>query len=244
MGAFIDIDHILGLGLEINYNSTIVYGPAAVPAPNATTFPCQGPESILFITLDSCRYDTFAAANVPNMKSVGTLYRAMAPGNFTYGSHAAMFVGFTPGVADYRQAYVNPKYGKIFKMTSSGFPGKGSEFMTLSGPNIIHGLRRKGYLTLGTGAVGWFDPNTETGQHLTKDFDAFYYPGGYSVLGGQLNWLADRLAGTDGPNFVFLNIGETHVPYVHEGADWNSEYNPCIPTRISAGSGKRLVSNT
>ena len=26
-----------------------------------------------------------------------------------------------------------------------------------------------------------------------------------------------------------MNIGETHVPYWHEGASWDREYNPCRP---------------
>ena len=29
--------------------------------------------------------------------------------------------------------------------------------------------------------------------------------------------------------FVFLNVGETHAPYWHEGAPWALEDNPCLP---------------
>ena len=55
------------------------------------------PPSILFITLDSCRYDAFVEARAPNLKSLGPLHRAQAPSHFTYGSHAAFFMGLTPG---------------------------------------------------------------------------------------------------------------------------------------------------
>jgi hypothetical protein len=54
------------------------------------------PTSFLFVTLDSCRYDTFAAAHTPNFDQVGELHRAMAPGSFTFSSHTAMFMGHTP----------------------------------------------------------------------------------------------------------------------------------------------------
>jgi membrane-anchored protein YejM (alkaline phosphatase superfamily) len=192
-------------------------------------FPIQNKRSVLFITLDSCRYDTFESARAPHLKSVGDLHRAMAPGNFTYGSHAAMFVGFTPGVAERAEPFINPKFGKIFKMVGGGFPGKGCEHMPLSGRNIIDGLKRQGYLTLGSGAVGWFDPSTETGQHLTQDFDHFYFPGSSSALHNQLEWLASRLVQTDQPCFAFLNIGETHVPYYYDGAPWDPAHNPCVP---------------
>lgn len=186
-------------------------------------------KSVLFITLDSCRYDTFKSADIPNMKRLGILYRAMAPGNFTYGSHAAMFVGFTPGVAGVRQSFVNPKYGKIFKLAGAGFPAKGTEHFTLVGGSIVEGFSKKGYLTIGSGAVGWFNPDTLTGRHLTKDFDNFMYPGAYSSLPKQLAWLSEVLTDPERPVFVFLNIGETHVPYYYEGAPWCAEINPCVP---------------
>lgn len=192
-------------------------------------FAKQDPRSILLVTLDSCRYDTFAGSHVPNLRAIGELHRAMAPGNFTYGSHAAMFVGFTPGIAGRLEPFVNPKHTKIFKLTGAGFPGKGGEFMTLTGPNIVVGLKRRGYATLGTGAVGWFDPSTEAGRHLTQDFDDFWYPGNAHSLGRQLLWLGERLAKVEEPAFVFLNVGETHVPYYFEGAAWSADFNPCVP---------------
>jgi membrane-anchored protein YejM (alkaline phosphatase superfamily) len=190
--------------------------------------PTQDPRSILFITLDSCRYDTFVAAAAPRLKAVGELHRAMAPSNFTYGSHAAMFVGFTPGIASRAEPFVNPKFGKIFKIGGAGFEGKGTEFMTLSGRNIIDGLQRKGYLAIGSGAVGWFDPATETGKHLTQDFDHFFFPGNSNSLRRQLDWLGPHLDPAR-PVFAFLNIGETHVPYYYDGAPWDPADNPCVP---------------
>jgi hypothetical protein len=163
------------------------------------------------------------------MKAVGEVCRAMAPGNFTYSSHAAMFMGFTPGVAERAEPFVNPKYGKIFKMVGAGFPGKGAEHITLEGRNIIDGFKRKGYLTIGTGGLGWFNPQTKTARLLTKDFDKFYFPGNSYSLSKQVDWIAGALSGADRPVFVFMNIGETHVPYYYDGAPWSMELNPCVP---------------
>src|ERR1700733_9917055 len=114
--------------------------------------------SVLFITLDSCRYDTFENAKVPNMRAVGPLHKAMAPSYFTFGSHAAMFVEFTPGIAAAKQAWLNPKYGKIFQLDFAGSAGRRPGCFRLSGPNIIAGFARLGYLTIGTAGVRWFDP--------------------------------------------------------------------------------------
>ena len=82
------------------------------------------PTSVLFITLDSCRYDTFESAAVPNIRSIGPVFKAKAPGNFTFASHAAMFVGFTPGVAERKEPLINPKFGKIFKIVGAAIPAK------------------------------------------------------------------------------------------------------------------------
>jgi len=194
--------------------------------------------NILFITLDSCRFDTFFAAHAPNMKSIGPLYQAKSPSHFTYGAHAAFFMGFTPGVASLAAPYVNPKYGKIFRMKGGGFAGYHHPYLDLEGANIIDGLRKLGYTTLGSGAVGWFNPYSDTGKNLTQSFNDFYFPGDSSSLLKQLQWIEKRLIQCPPPHFVFLNIGETHVPYHYEGAPWDASYNPCVPFGVNNDAGE------
>ena len=189
-------------------------------------------ENVLFITLDSCRYDTFANTSAPHIKAVAPLHKAQAPSYFTYGSHSAMFVGFTPGIAGAAQPLLDPKFGKLFKLVGAGFAGKGTEGYQLHGRNIIEGFRNLGYATIGTAAMGWFDPKTATGRHLSDSFESFYYAGAY-YLRRQIGWLQKELALQAGrPTFTFINVGETHVPYWHEGAAWAPEDNPCQPFQI------------
>lgn len=108
-------------------------------------------KSVLLVTLDSCRFDTFQAADTPNLDAVGPVHQAMALGYFTFASRAAIFAGFTPGVASARESFINPKHGKIFKLGASAFPGRGPCHVALEGRNIIHGFRRKGFVTIGAG---------------------------------------------------------------------------------------------
>jgi hypothetical protein len=185
---------------------------------------------VLFVTLDSCRYDTFARARIPAMRAVGPLHKAQAPSHFTFGSHASMFAGFTPGVSEMATPLINPKFGKDFKLVGASFPGKGGEGFTLEGPNIVAGFKRLGYFAIGSGAVQWFDPSTPAPRLLTSEFDEFFYPGDSWSLGRQLAWIETQLARRPGsPAFVFVNVGETHVPYYHDGAPWSREDNPCVP---------------
>ena len=188
------------------------------------------PTSLLFVTLDSCRYDTFADAATPNLDRVGALRKAMAPANYTYASHAAMFTGFTPGVFAQAEPFVNPKFGRIFKMARPEALNTRRHFVALEGANIVDGFRRLGHLTIGTGAAGWFDPDVPTAQVLTRFFDKYFYPGNPYSLRRQLEFVNAELdAAPDRPAFVFINVGETHVPYYHEGAPWSSDVNPCVP---------------
>jgi membrane-anchored protein YejM (alkaline phosphatase superfamily) len=199
----------------------------------------QHRSSVLFITLDSCRYDTFLSANAPNLKAVGELHRAMAPGNFTYSSHAAMFMGFTPGVAERAEPYINPKYGKVFQLAGGGDSRMVAGHFILEGRNIVDGFGRRGVPTIGTGAVRWFNPNTATGYQLSMDFKHFFYPGSISQISRQIDWIGTAIEryGQGGPVFAFLNAGETHVPYYFDGASWRNT-NPCTPFGSATNSAE------
>lgn len=189
------------------------------------------PTSFLFVTLDSCRYDTYVATPTPHLDRVGAVQRAWAPGSFTYASHVAMFMGFTPGDPARREVHVNPKWSKIFRMKGGGSGGEVPPFVQLEGRNVIDGLKNIGYLAIGSGSMTWFNPKRATTRNLVEDFERYFYPGDYWSLGRQLDFLMTEIdkAGNDTPLFVFLNLGETHVPYWHEGADWSNarEDNPC-----------------
>ncbi|MBB5729359.1 alkaline phosphatase family protein [Sphingomonas prati] len=184
-------------------------------------------DSVLFVTLDSCRYDSFAAAEVPALKSVSALYAAQAPSHFTYGSHAAMFVGFTPGVAALKKRFLNPKLGRLFRLAAAGHPGLSEPGFSVDGADIPDGFRNAGYATIGSAAMGWFNPATAVSGTLRQGFGAFQFS---QHAGEQVAWIEEQIdASAAADQFVFLNLGETHVPYHFEGADWAAADNPCVP---------------
>lgn len=206
--------------------------------------PAPAREDVLFISLDSCRYDSFSAAATPHLDGMAPLQRALAPSHFTYGSHAAFWMGFTPGVVCSDEPWLNPKAGKLFRMAYAGFAGRDGDGFQLEGSSVIEGFRRRGYATIGSGAVAWFDPASETGALLGAPFERFWYAGNTWSLRRQLAWIDQQLASlrSDQPRFVFLNVGETHVPYWHEGASWQPWPSPCIPfggDRCSAAESRR-----
>ncbi|MCZ6688103.1 MAG: hypothetical protein O7H41_00665 [Planctomycetota bacterium] len=185
------------------------------------------PDSVLLVTLDSCRHDTAAETPTPTLDTIGPMHRAMAPGHFTLASHAAIWVGTTPGIPGLRQPVLDPKSGRLFRLEAKGIRARAGDVFVLDGATIIEGFKSAGYLTLGTGAVDWFDPDTPAGARLIQDFEHFLFVRG-AGLPRQVDWLLGHLPASR-PVFAFVNVGETHVPYWYEGAPWDPESNPCHP---------------
>jgi hypothetical protein len=186
-------------------------------------------ESFLLITLDSCRYDTYVAAKTPNLDKIGSVHKAYAPGNFTLPSHIAMFSGFTPGDPKSEIDYVNPKVKRVWKLGKEA-QGSLNHLLILPGTNIVDGFNKSGYVTIGTGGVGWFKPSEIASAVLIEKFEHYNYFGNYFYLRKQVEWLKSKvLENQNRRKFIFLNIGETHSPYWHEGAEWDPDPCPCVP---------------
>ena len=199
----------------------------------------QHPDSLLLITLDSCRFDTLSSCSVPVISAVGPIHKVMAPSYFTYASHAAMFVGFTPGDGMSQEAIVNPKCGKLVRLHGGGSPSRANDRFVLRGRSMMEGFNNAGYLTAGTGAVKWFDDSSDVGRLLVQDFQHYMYAGNAWSLRKQLQWLSETVGGARRPVFAFINIGETHVPYYYEGAPWS---NADVTCRAFASSNNAVES--
>ena len=72
----------------------------AKEAPSFDMNEVAGKKDILFICLDTLRYDAAKEeeekGNTPVLNQYGPWQKCQAPGNFTYPSHHAMFAGFLP----------------------------------------------------------------------------------------------------------------------------------------------------
>lgn len=101
---------------------------------------------VLFVTLDTLRFDVADAAyregRTPHLASVlprTGWERRHSPGNFTFAAHAAFFAGFLPTPAS---PGVHPR------LMALRFPGSEttvSDTAVLEGPDIVAGLRERGY---------------------------------------------------------------------------------------------------
>ncbi len=141
-------------------------------------------------------------------------------------------MGFTPGVVGSSEPWLNPKAGKLFRMAFAGHAGRdGEESFRLEGANVIEGFRRQGYRTIGSGAVDWFNTASETGSVLAAPFERFHFAGNTWSLapswpGSRPSWRPPRPGSRC---LSFLNVGETHVPYWHEGPPGSVGPAPACP---------------
>lgn len=116
-----------------------------------------GKKDILFICLDTLRYDAAKEeeekGNTPVLNQYGPWQKCQAPGNFTYPSHHAMFAGFLPcpwearSIAD-RSMLFFPKNIGMGRMTPPGA-------FAFEGATIMEGLERIGYDTWCVGGVAF-----------------------------------------------------------------------------------------
>ena len=164
----------------------------------------------LLVTYDSCRYDVLQAANTPVLDRYAPILPAQAPGNFTYPSHQAFFVGILPNAVENI-----PYYNRFCKQlvglleVGEGQVTKSAWRKVRSDWNLVQGLRDEGVQTVGTAAMNWFRMGA-----LTSGFEHFLFTG--RDADRQVAYLLDTIDPTR-PFFAFVNFGETHAPFTFRG---------------------------
>lgn len=179
-----------------------------------------GTHDILFITLDTLRYDMaqqlYLQGRTPNFQQVlpeGGWENRHSPGNFTYSAHHAFFAGFLP-------TPVQP--GKHARPFAVEFPGSETitpETCVFGTPDIVSGLAGFGYRTICIGGVGFFNKLSPLGSVLPNLFQESYWSEELGVTDpnsteNQVR-LAIRLLDNFPPErriFLFLNVSAIHQP--------------------------------
>lgn len=163
--------------------------------------------SILLVTLDSCRWDTFSVAKTPHFDSLGQFYRAYSQGTYTYPSHMSMYSGIFPDIREPLPLF-NRFKKNLFRIGSrpTAIPVQSYLEFPIGTTSIIEGFEALGYSTFGCGALDWFrHPN------LFSPFQDFEYTGIDAM--SQVRYIDSKLKNLNGSFFAFVNIGETHEPY-------------------------------
>ena len=192
--------------------------------------PLIGTHDVLFVTLDTLRYDvardSLAGGLTPNLAALlpgGAWEERHAPGSFTYASHAAFFAGFLPTPA------APGRHPRSFAMRFPGSETTAESTLVLDAPDLVTGLAGLGYHTVCIGGVGFFNALTPLGSVLPALFREHHWAPELGVADPKSTEhqvaLADRILGGlpgDRRVFLFLNVSAIHQPnfmYLEGAAD-------------------------
>ena len=186
-----------------------------------------GTHDILFVTLDTLRYDVaarlHAEGRTPNLSRhlpPGGWEKRHTPGSFTFAAHAAFFAGFFPTPA------VPGKHPRPFALSFPGSETTTPETAGFDSPDIVTGLGEHAYYyTICVGGVGFFNKQTPLGCVLPDLFDESHWSPELGVTNPrstehQVTLALRRVAEIPGRVFLFLNVSAIHQPnrFYLEGA--------------------------
>lgn len=183
-------------------------------------------EDFLLVTWDTCRYDAYVEAPTPRLDAYGTARRAWAMGTYTLPSHQSMFYGFLPHVFA-REPLYNRYCQQLWRIAHRGARATPLVTFPAGTGNVVTNLRRRGYFTVGVAAMDWF--------HTTELRAGFAQLAVTGIAAREQNDIVMRQIerrAAHRPCFAFVNYGETHSPFRHEGMP---EGAPGVDERFSLG---------
>jgi hypothetical protein len=191
-----------------------------------------GSHDLLFVTLDTLRYDVAAAClaqgRTPQLARVlpgGAWQRRHTPASFTYAAHHAFFAGFLPTPA------TPGPHERLFAARFAGSESSGPDTYVFDAADLPTALAAAGYHTVCLGGVGFFNPGAPLGRVLPGMFAEAHWEQAFGVtapdcFGAQVDRLATIVEALppERPLFTFVNVAALHQPNRHylPGADADS----------------------
>jgi hypothetical protein len=170
------------------------------------------PNSIVFIVMDSCRYDTMMAARRPNIDRLGAIEKRYSYASWTAPSHYAFTMGMLPHTSP-RDVFASEVYKEEFQQwktrTGAGDLSFKDFLPDISLPKVLGKL---GYHTVAKVSMPVLNKYTL----ISRDFDEYKLMPHHNDFAGmveEIEFPEDELC------YYFLNLGETHYPYMLSGAD-------------------------
>src|SRR6266850_2153144 len=191
--------------------------PRPMPRPGAGILaPRPEPKAknnFVIVILDSCRFDTFVAADPKTIQKLGKLERRFSYASWTAPSHYNLLTGLLPHTSP-PNVYASDYYKEDFFNYNRRLGAKGIEFGKMVPGLWLPGFLRNtlGYATHARVSMPVLNPRTG----VNRDFDSFQLMDKHNDMRAMLPtipWSAER------PSFVLLNVGETHYPYAKPDED-------------------------
>jgi len=195
--------------------------------------------NVVFVTIDSCTYDSASRANTHNLLSLSPLRKAETHGSFTFPAHMSFFIGNLPNLID-GNTYYFERYSQIWRSVAA----RPSKHQTIAIPfrskNILDYYHERNCYVLGVGGVSFFNIHRSYNS-LPSLFPNFIYYGPKEYVPREeriprppsdfpLNHLDEIIQKLpqNKPFFLFVNSPTTHIPYDSPNLSATREYKDAV----------------
>lgn len=164
---------------------------------------------LVFVVLDSCRFDSFMRARTPNIDRLGVAQQRFSFASWTAPSHFTYFMGQVPHTSQPR-VFASEVYKAQFADWVDRLGVPDLSFKTFIPELCLAGvLKKHGYRTHARVSMPVLNPYSG----LARGFDDYKLMSNHNDFAGMvrdISFDADRC-------FHFFNLGETHYPYMLSG---------------------------
>ena len=169
--------------------------------------PPKGARNLIYVVLDSLRYDTWLDAEPRALVKLGPVERRWSYASWTAPSHYNLLMGLMPHTSPER-VYASEYYKQDFSRFSERLGVEGLEFRSFLPSIFLPTFLRDvlGYTTHAMVSMPVLNRHTV----LNRDFDSYELMPKHNDMAAMLDRLAFE---PDRPSFHLLNVGETHYPY-------------------------------
>lgn len=165
------------------------------------------PRDLIYIIMDSCRFDSYRKAKTPNMDRIAKGEMRYSYASWTAPSHHSIFMG--------QVAHTAPKRvlaSEVYKKDFAKWVGR-TGIPDLSFKNFVPELSlakvlgKNGYRTVGKVSMPVLNPLTA----FSRFFDEYKLMKDHNDFQGMVKEIEFS---ADQPSYHFMNLGETHYPYM------------------------------
>ena len=162
---------------------------------------------LVYVVIDSARYDSVAEAQTPNMAALGRIERRYSFASWTPPSHLVYLMGLTPHTSP-----VGIFASEVYKADYSAWGSRLDIADTTMGDfvpafSLPRFLKNHGYVARAMVSMPIINQHTI----LARDFDSYRLMPRHDDFGSIIE-STEFSPGT--PTFYFLNLGEAHYPYM------------------------------
>ncbi|MBV1927877.1 MAG: sulfatase-like hydrolase/transferase [Rhodobacteraceae bacterium] len=165
------------------------------------------PNNLVYIVMDSCRYDSYARAKTPNMDRISSGESRWSYASWTAPSHHSIFLGQVAHKAPTR-VLASEVYKQEYALWVDRLGIPDLSFKSFVPElSLAKMLQRQGYRTVGRVSMPVLNPFTP----FSRFFDDYKLMSDHNDFASMVDLVEFS---SEQPSYYFFNLGETHYPYM------------------------------